>query len=1045
VRARRAGKQAHGSTGPETVRIWLLGGFRVTVGAREVGVDLLPRRKAGRLVKLLALAPGHALHRERVTDLLWPGLDTKPANNNLHRVLHTARRAFDPSTAGVPDRYLALRDEVVRLCPDSELLVDVDEFERAATAARRSGKPAAYRSAIDLYAGDLLPEDLYEEWAMERREALRGLCVALLLELSALYESRGERQPAIEALREAISRGPAMEEANVALMRLYAACGRYGEAVLQYERFREVLRRDLDAVPGPATRSLDEQIRAGRIPVSEPPPVTPGDEAHPSPPNNLPTPLTSFVGREEALVEVRRLLSMTRLLTLSGAGGSGKTRLALEAARDLVGAYPDGVWFVELAPVSDPALVARSVASVIDVREQPGLPLARTLAAHLATRRVLLVLDNCEHVVGEAARLGEELLKSCAGLRILATSREPLGVPGETLWSVPPLSLPRSGATVDDLAGTDAVRLFMDRARSRLPGFDLTEDNAGAIARVCGKLDGIPLAIELATARVGALAVEQLASRLEDSLGLLAENRRTADPRQRTMTATLDWGYRLLEEAERSFLTRLSVFTGGMTLEAIEWLCSDFERDEVLDLVPMLVRKSLLVAQDTDGAAARYRMLEPIRQHAWERLQARGEADRARERHANYYLTLALEMEPRLYSPDPGPWLATLGREIGNLRAALSWALDEDARVARVETGLRLGNALARFWDAQGPGEGRRWLEKGLARNVEVPPSVRAEALIEAGFVAVYEWDPRSVQMLAEALALYRDLGDKPGILAAVDNLGHALAHHADPQTAAPIKAEVEAMLAGSDDPNVAAHLAHFLGFAAAVERDFEEMSLRLREALALYRELGDLRNVALCLPSLGFVTLVHHDYEEAARLFEEGLAMERDLKYRTVIFFHLMGLAAVATLRGHPRRTAKLYGASEMLRESDGFSLASVASSQYDYESYLEIVRSGLDDESFEKAWNAGRAMPLDEVIEYALGSEDTSAPEETSVFHPALTPREQEVALLIRRGLTNRQIAEHLTITERTVETHVSRILRKASLRSRTQIAAWVIDMLR
>lgn len=475
-------------------------------------------------------------------------------------------------------------------------------------------------------------------------------------------------------------------------------------------------------------------------------------------------------------------------------------------------------------------------------------------------------------------------------------------------------------------------------------------------------------------------------------------------------------------------------------------MCSEssIEREDVLDLLSRLVDKSLVVADASPGGGAlRYRMLEPIRQYAWEKLKESWETKVLQERHAGYYLKLANTAEPELTGPEPMPWLATLEREAGNLRAALSWALDEGSGDERVEMGLRLANALARFWDMHGPGEGRRWLEKGLGRGVQLPPEVRAEALKEAGFIAVYEWDPRSIEMLAEAFELYKEIGDQADTLLAVEHLGHALAHHATPEVAAPILAEVEALLKDSGDLNIEAQYVNFLGFAAEVESNHEETRLRWKEALAIYRELGDVRNIARVLPSLGIITLTHHDVEEAARYFEEGLAMVRDIRYKTIIFFHLMGLAAVATHRGHLRRAAKLFGASEALQETGGFSLAALSSSEYDYEGYLDLVRAGLEDEEFEAAWTEGRMMSIEDATEYALGSEDASVAN-SARDHAALAPltrREREVAVLIGQGFTNRHVAEELGITERTVEVHVSKVLRKLGLRSRTQIATWIM----
>ena len=331
--------------------------------------------------------------------------------------------------------------------------------------------------------------------------------------------------------------------------------------------------------------------------------------------------MTSFVGREREIVEVKRALAMTRLLTLTGAGGSGKTRFSLEVARELIGSHPDGVWLVELAPLSDGGLVAQEVASTLGVKERPGEPLADTLAEALAGKEMLLVVDNCEHVVDAAALLVDTLLASCPRLGVLATSRELLAVPGEVTWAVPPLSLPdasKGGTTPETLMSYEAVRLFADRARLRLLDFDVTRENAGAVARVCRKLEGIPLAIELATARMGSLAVEQVAQRLEGSLEMLKSTGRSVAPRQRSLKATLKWSHDLLSEEERVLFRRLSVFAGGWTLEAAEAVCSGdgIQREDALDLLGGLVDKSLVVAGAAKGSAVRYRMLEPIRQYA---------------------------------------------------------------------------------------------------------------------------------------------------------------------------------------------------------------------------------------------------------------------------------------------------------------------------------------------------------------------------------------------------------------------------------------------
>jgi predicted ATPase/DNA-binding CsgD family transcriptional regulator len=775
--------------------------------------------------------------------------------------------------------------------------------------------------------------------------------------------------------------------------------------------------------------------------------------------HNLPAARSSFVGRELEAFEVSQALATTRLMTLTGAGGSGKTRLALEVARDLIEAYPDGVWFVEFAPLSEDVLVPKAVAEALGVPQRPREPIADTLVEVLGDRQLLLVVDNCEHLIEAVAGLADRLLDSCPRVRILATSREALGVEGETRWLVPPLSVPERGHTLtrEELEAYESVRLFVERARGRDPYFSLKPKNAIAVAEICRRLEGIPLAVELAAARVGTLSLVQIAQRLTDSLKLLTGGVRTAVNRQRTLKGSLGWSHELLSEDEKKLFGRLSVFAGGWTLEASEAVGAggSVEEEDVLDLLSGLVEKSLVVTGGSDEGVVRHRMLEPIRQYALEKLEESGEVEVVRRAHAAYFLAMAEMAEPELMGEEAVTWLAELGREVANLRAALSWAFDADREPSdeRVQTGLRLANALARFWDAQGPDEGRRWLEQGLACDVEVPSPVRAKALKEAGSVAVYEGDSRSIPMLTEARDLYTEIGDQPGMLATVHNLGHALAHHADPETAAAVKAEVETLLADSGDRAVAAHLAHFLGLVAVAEKDLDEMRLRLKEALAIYRELEDTRNVALCLPALGIFTLVFGDFEEAEKLFEEGLAWERRLKYKTLIFFHLMGLAAVATHRDHLRRAAQLYGAGEALREAAGLSPKPFGRITYDFEGYLATVRAGLDEPDFDAAWSEGRAMSLDEAIEYALSAEEPSATPPSSATaqpsppsapkHPAgLTSREVEVLGLVATGMTSAQIAAELFVGTRTVDTHLTSIYHKLGVSSRAAATRFALE---
>src|SRR5215217_8933062 len=448
--------------------------------------------------------------------------------------------------------------------------------------------------------------------------------------------------------------------------------------------------------------------------------------------------LTSFVGREREISEIEGLLDgdVARLLTLTGAGGAGKTRLASAVAMEVAGRFEDGVWWVELAPVSEPDLVPQALAGVLRVQESPERSLTEAIAEDLSELEILLVLDNCEHLIGACARLAEKLLLSCPRLSILATSRETLGLRGERNIPVPPLSSPQVyDLGVGELESFESVRLFVERARYRVPDFALNENNATPVAEVCDRLDGMPLAIELAAARVGSLSVEQISSRLEDSFGLLSGRDRTAPERQRTLRGALDWSYERLDEEERKVFGRLSVFSGGFTLEAAEAVCAGdgIEPEDILDLLSRLVEKSLVSVVEQDGEA-RYRLLATIRQYAAGKLDEPAELHQTQERHARYYLALAEQAERGLR--EQAAWLEKLETEQDNFRAVLGWALEaEDAEgpagEERVQLGFRLAVALAegRFWNAYGIGEGRRWLQEGLNRSSVAPSLLRARAL----------------------------------------------------------------------------------------------------------------------------------------------------------------------------------------------------------------------------------------------------------------------------------------------------------------------------
>jgi non-specific serine/threonine protein kinase len=758
-------------------------------------------------------------------------------------------------------------------------------------------------------------------------------------------------------------------------------------------------------------------------------------------PHNLPAERTSFIGRERELAEVERVLATTRLLTLTGVGGCGKTRLALKAARNLLEAYPGGAWLVELAPLSEGELVPQAVATALGVREQPGRrPFTATLADALREEEALLVLDNCEHLIDAVAQLVDTLLDSCPALRILATSREALSVASEANWPVPPLSLPdpQRPITAEELAGYESARLFLERARHRKPAFALTPQNAEAVADVCRRLEGIPLAIELAAVRIGVLSVEQIAERLRDSLKLLTVGGRTASPRQRTLKGMLDWSYELLSELERKLFGRLSVFAGGWNLEAAEAVSigGDVEEDDVLDLLSLLVDKSMVAAEESEDSEIRYRMLDPVCQYGRKKLEESGEADVGQRRHAAFFLALAEEAELELRGPRQGVWLERLEKEHDNLRAALSWSLERK----EPELALRLGGALGEFWHLRGHlSEGRRWLEAALAKGSEASlASARANALARVGYIAWEQGDyEHSIALSEESLALSRKLEDKVGATTALYTLGWAAMFRNEVERAsASIEEAITLQREMNDTVGVARSLL-ILGFVANSRRDHERAMALYEESQALAREAGDGFAISLSLGVGALAALGLGDHQRTWALCEEGLKLSRQLKMTHLTAAYLHVAASLAGAEGRAARSARLWGAAESLREAIGAVLSPFE--RHLYEPYIDVARARLDEPAWETAWTVGKALSLEEAIEHALSAEERAPPAfRVSQTGQVLTAREVEVLRLISSGASNKEIAEELSLSVHTVKRHVVNILHKLDVNSRARAVA-------
>ncbi len=688
--------------------------------------------------------------------------------------------------------------------------------------------------------------------------------------------------------------------------------------------------------------------------------------------HNLPAALSSFIGREQAQASVHELFTAHRLVTLVGPGGVGKTRLALAVAEGIVGAHPDGVWLVELAALADPGLVPGTVTRTLGLREEPGRPVLDILRDFCGGKGMVLVLDNCEHLLTACTALAGTLLRAAPALRLLATSREPLRVAGEQCYRVPSLSVPDpEHLPSPELAGSyEAVRLFVARAQERRHTFALTGANARAVAEICARLDGIPLAIELAAARVASASVEAIAARLDDRFRLLTTGSDDLPTRQRTLRATLEWSWDLLDGRMRALLGRLSVFVGGWMLEAAEIVCVGQEEDSwaVLDGLDGLVNRSLVQLDETPTGAVRYRLLETVRRYAAEQLAAAGEETITRDGHLSYYLALAERAVQAFRGPDLGTWLDRLDTEHDNLRAALIWA----RAGARGEEGLQLAAALAPFWEFRGHiAEGRHSVEEMLAA-FQGSAGTRARALNAAGFLTMRAGDiPASLRLYQESLALRRELGDTRGMAAALTNIGNAYIEMGEYERALSAYAEALDLCRASGDHSGTTAALNNQAVAMRELGQFEQAEALAKESLALRREQGDRRGVAEATNNLAQAASMQGRYEQATVLFKEGLLLSRDLGDIIRLLEALEGLAWVAAALGQPLGAARQGGAAEAERERLG--LPQGIPDRGFRERASHAMRAALGEAMFAAAWAEGRGMTLNEAIALALTDDST------------------------------------------------------------------------
>jgi len=1001
------------------LQVNLLAGFQVVVGDQSVPAAAWHQKRAAAVVKLLALEPTHRLHREQVLEALWPDLDVEAGARNLRVALHHARHRLTEAGAA-PGAFLVRDGESLLLGSREAVWVDVDAFERAAARAWRAADPEAVEAALEWYAGDLLPEDPYEDWAERRRAGLRASYLALLARLASLADQCGDLDRAIAAQQRILAVEPAQEETHAALMRLFASAGRRTQALAQYQRLVAVLEIEVGTAPDRSTRALHEAIRDDRFPERD------GSRIPAVGWTNLPAPVDALIGREREVAEVRQLLATARLVTMTGPGGVGKTRLALAVAGDLAAAVPDGICFVDLASIRDPSLVVPAIARALGVSDTGRQPQVEVLAAAVRDKRLLLLLDNFEQVA-EAAPSLANLLRACPALKAVVTSRVRLRLRGEQEYPVAPLGLVEqvARASVTDVAQSEAGRLFAGRAREARPDFALTPENAVAVAAICRRLDGLPLAIELAAARAKVLPPASLLARLERRLPLLTGGGHDLPKRQRTMRDAIAWSHDLLSPEEHAQFRRLSVFVGGSTLEAAEAV-ADLGGDVgvgVLDGLASLVDKSLLREEDGPGGEPRFAMLETIREFALEQLAASGETVEVQRRHAAFYLALAEAADAELTSSQQAVWLDRLEVDRANLRAALGWGLEADATI-----GLRLAGALGRFWGMRGSvAEGRVHLDALLALPAPTRPAARARALNAAGLLARMQGDSaRAEALVDEAVCLWRLLHDRRGLVPAL----YARAWHAKERNDLELAiSRFEECLTLAREGGDRFHIAACLVSLAEIANDqgnAARADALQRDGVALFQELGDIANVGWSTYSLGAMilhrgqpaaalplletALAHfHKVDEprgvawsltalaeatwllaeqqatttvpvgdvtramgsrAAGLYAEALGLAVAFEDKRIIVICLEGLATVAFRWGEAEGTIRLLGAAAALREAVPYPMGPHARGVT--ERIIAGARLTLDERAFTTAWMAGRALPLSQTVVLA---EETAA----------------------------------------------------------------------
>ncbi len=950
------------------MQIRVLGPLEVQTSA---GTLQLPKgRKQRLLFSILLLQAPRVVSTERLIELLWEDeLPDDPAaslRTQLSRLRGYLKEIGPGATA------LQSEPHGYRLVLPRDT-VDIAHFEALLARSRQSASPT---DELDLLGGalDLFRGRPFEEFAdhpaftgeTNRLEALRNGATERRVECLIALRRTGDAIVAVEPL---LRLDPLRERPRALYMEALYRAGRQHEALSAFQEFRRLFSEELGLEPSPALVRLQAEILkhgAGTDGTLAP------DLSHGAPPqpdSPLPLPLTSLIGREADLAHVLRLVQGMRLLTLTGVAGTGKTRLALEAAQRIQQAGTEVVW-VALDSITDPAFVPQEIAASLGIREQPGRSPTQALVDVLARRTLLLVLDNCEHLIEACAVVAQALLQRCPGVTILATSREPLGVGGETAWPVPSLRTPGDEATgLEEIRSCESVQLFVDRARHALPGFEIERDNAAAVADICRQVDGMPLCLELAAALVRILPPEEIAARLQADLDVLTSGSRTTLPRHQTLRTAIDWSYDLLSDPERRLLERLAIFSGGFTIAAAEAVCGDgrtITRSRVLHLLTALVDKSLVVPQPR-GGVARYRLLQTVRSYAWERLLVRSEKPALLARHAAFYAAFSEEAEPWLVRNERAATTRRILLEQENIRAALSWALTE--RDGLLEA-YRLTGSLWWYWHAVGRfGEARQWAESTLAVAGDVPDRLRARTHFTAAMACWLVGDPRaSVRHAERAIALARRVGEPALLMVTSSAAVWALRDLGDHDGANAHADECVEVARSNALPASDLGFALWIQMSAAITAGLAEKARAAgSEARTLWEGTGDHWGLSMILHGLAMLDLERGALDSAEQLCREAVGLLRSAGEPHFIARSIEGLASVLAHKGEAADAARLLGAAEAIRERIGAPLLSFEESRH--RAATCAVAEALEPEVHRVRWEEGRALTLADVVDSVAG----------------------------------------------------------------------------